>query len=61
MHIIYLMTRSPDDSKAEPQKAAVALADYALDVEPDESEQRRVLVKIDLLFLPLASICVLCV
>ena len=49
------------DECATPEGAAVALADYALDVEPDESEQRRVLVKIDLLFLPLASICVLCV
>ena len=35
------------------------VADMALDVEPDAAEQRKVLLKLDLLFLPLASICVL--
>ncbi|WFD34157.1 hypothetical protein MCUN1_000993 [Malassezia cuniculi] len=55
------MDRPSDDPVMGPakEKPELALADYALQVEPDAAEQRRVLFKIDLLFLPLASLCVL--
>lgn len=52
------MTAPPH--KAEPaDKPQLEIADLALQVEPTAAEQRRVLFKIDLVYLPLASICVL--
>ncbi|WFD34156.1 hypothetical protein MCUN1_000992 [Malassezia cuniculi] len=50
---------SRDTEAAPTGKPEIGVAELALEVEPDEKEQRRVLFKIDLLFLPLASLCVL--
>lgn len=54
-----LMDIPPPGPEESLEKDGIVLASHALHFEPDAAEQRRVLLKIDLIFLPLASIFVM--